>query len=133
MGLTVPPWAFQTEVEVRGVSGGTTCICRTFLQIEGRRACLPGSVTAFHPHRTSVQGLFKSIFNSGKLRLREVKSMVSTLTPCSRVLELALAGLLSWLEHPPIHQTVVSFMPGQGTYLHCRFGPWWGHVWVKMD
>ena len=59
--------------------------------------------------------------------------MVFMSTPCSRALELALAGLLSWLEHRPIHQKVVSLMPGQDTYLGCQFGPWWGCVWAKTD
>ena len=37
--------------------------------------------------------------------------------------DLALAGWRSWLERHPAHQHVVSLIPGQGTYLGCRFNP----------
>ena len=38
----------------------------------------------------------------------------------------AVAGWVSWLEHRPIHQEAVGLIPGQGTYLGCRFDPWLG-------
>ena len=45
----------------------------------------------------------------------------------------ALAGWLSWLKHCPIYQkfagSIPGPVPGQGTYLGCRFDPWSGHEW----
>ena len=35
-----------------------------------------------------------------------------------------LASCLSWLERCPTHAKVVGLIPGQGTYLGCRFDPW---------
>ena len=35
----------------------------------------------------------------------------------------APVGLLSWLEHHPVHQRVAGLIPGQDTYLGCRFNP----------
>ena len=35
-----------------------------------------------------------------------------------------LAGWLNWLEHLPVHQSVVGSILGQGTYLGCGFDPW---------
>lgn len=32
-------------------------------------------------------------------------------------------GWLSWLKHRPVHQRVVSSIPGRGTYLVCGFEP----------
>ena len=34
-----------------------------------------------------------------------------------------LAGWLSWLEHPPVHQKVGGSIPSQGTYLGLEFSP----------
>ena len=39
---------------------------------------------------------------------------------------LALARWLSWLERRTMHQVVAGSIPGQGTYLGCRFNPWLG-------
>ena len=36
---------------------------------------------------------------------------------------MALARWLSCLEYPSLHQNVVGLIPGQGTYLSCRFDP----------
>ena len=36
---------------------------------------------------------------------------------------LALAGGLSWWEHPPVHQKAADSIPGQGTYTGCGFNP----------
>ena len=41
---------------------------------------------------------------------------------------VALARWLSWLEHHPRHQSVLSSVPGQGIYLGCRFDPQLGHI-----
>ena len=38
-----------------------------------------------------------------------------------KTFKVALAGRLSWSEHCPTHQKVVSSIPGQDTYLDCRF------------
>ena len=35
---------------------------------------------------------------------------------------------LSWLECCPINWKVVGLIPGQGTCLGCRLGPWSGHI-----
>ena len=40
---------------------------------------------------------------------------------------------LSWLEHCPIHQKVVDLIPGQGTYLGCRFCPQSECVWEAAN
>ena len=41
----------------------------------------------------------------------------------------ALAGWFSWLEHHLVHQKVGSLIPGQGTYLGCRFCPLLECIW----
>ena len=38
--------------------------------------------------------------------------------------DLALVGWLCWLERCPVYQKSVGSVPGQGTYLGCRFNPW---------
>ena len=43
------------------------------------------------------------------------------LTAGLRIKIPALAGLLSGLEHCPIHQKVVGSIPGQGTYVGSRY------------
>ena len=40
-----------------------------------------------------------------------------------KIPRLALTGWLSWLKHRPISQKVVGSIPGQDTYLDCRFNP----------
>ena len=45
----------------------------------------------------------------------------------------ALAGWLYWLERRPVHQKVVGSIPGQGTYLGCKFDPWLSHVGETTD
>lgn len=38
-----------------------------------------------------------------------------------------------WLECPPVHQNVVGFITGQGTYVSCEFNPLSGHIWEGTD
>ena len=38
----------------------------------------------------------------------------------------ALAGVAQWTEHWPANQKVTGSIPGQGTFLYCRPGPWLG-------
>lgn len=80
-----------------GISGSPICICWTFLQVKEKEmvpdtycARMPGSVINLHPHYNSVQWVFQPILKYGKLRHREVKSMVFTLTPCSGISEMLL-------------------------------------------
>ena len=40
---------------------------------------------------------------------------------------------LSWIEHHPINCKAAGSIPGQGTYLGCRFGSQSGHVWEATD
>ena len=42
---------------------------------------------------------------------------------------LALAGLLSWLEHRPIHQRVAGSISSRGTYLRWGSHPQLGRMW----
>ena len=37
-----------------------------------------------------------------------------------------LAGVIQWIEHRPVNQSVSSLIPGQGTCLGCESGPWLG-------
>ena len=39
-----------------------------------------------------------------------------------------LAGVAQWIECWPADQRVASSIPGQGTCLCCRPGPWQGRV-----
>ena len=40
---------------------------------------------------------------------------------------------LSWLEHHPINHSNGHLIPGQGTYLGCRFNPQSEHVWEATN
>ena len=46
---------------------------------------------------------------------------------------IAPAWWLSWLEHHPIHQKVVSSTPGEGRYLGCGFDPQEEYIWETTD
>ena len=41
---------------------------------------------------------------------------------------LALAGVALWIEHRPVNQKVIGWIPSQGTCLGCRPGPQLVHV-----
>ena len=45
----------------------------------------------------------------------------------------ALARCFTFLENQSIHQKLVGLIPGQGTYLGCRFHPWLRHVQEATD
>ena len=45
----------------------------------------------------------------------------------------ALAGWLTWLECCPIHQKLGGSIPGQGTYLGCRFDSQLGCIWEATN
>ena len=41
----------------------------------------------------------------------------------TKVINIALAGWLSYLQHHPVRQKVAGLIPNQGTYLGCGFNP----------
>lgn len=45
----------------------------------------------------------------------------------------ALTGWLSWLRIAPYIKEVARSMPGQGTFLTCRFDLWSRRVWEAID
>ena len=40
---------------------------------------------------------------------------------------------LSFLEHCPVHLKVTGSIPGQGTYLGCKFDPQSGCIWEATN